>query len=151
MQQPKRVKYRKSHRGKRRGVAIAGGKVSFGEFGLQAGEAAWVTARQIEAARRAISHELQRGGKMWVTIFADKPISKKPLEVRMGGGKGATDQWVAVVKPGRILFEVAEVPAKAAMTALKLAGFKLPIPTRVIKRQPDYAGLTQVQHEASGT
>ncbi|MBI2917208.1 MAG: 50S ribosomal protein L16 [Chloroflexi bacterium] len=150
MQQPKRVKYRKSHRGKRRGVAVAGGKVSFGEFGLQAAECAWVTARQIEAARRVVSHRLQRGGKMWVTVFADKPISKKPLEVRMGGGKGATDQWVAVVKPGRIIFEVAEVPAAAAIAALKQAGFKLPIACRVIARQLDFAKLTEVQDEASG-
>ena len=128
-------------------MAIAGGQVHFGEWGLQAAEAAWLTARQIEAARRVISHALSRGGKMWVTVFADKPVSKKPLEVRMGGGKGATDHWVAVVKPGRILFEVAEVPAQSAVHALKLASFKLPIPSRVVSRIPDYESLTQVQNE----
>lgn len=147
MQQPKRVKYRKSHRGKRRGVALAGGQVHFGDFGLQAEEAAWLTARQIEAARRVITHQLRRGGKVWVTVFADKPVSKKPLEVRMGGGKGATDQWVAVVRPGRILFEVGQVAPDVAVSALSLARNKLPIPARVVPRDPDYAALTRVDHE----
>ena len=127
MLQPKRLKFRKQHRGQRRGMAHAGNEVTFGEFGLQATAAAWIDSRQIEAARRAITHELQRGGKVWIRIFPDKPVTKKPAETRMGSGKGAPDHWVAVVKPGRMLFEVAGVKEDLAREALRLASHKLPI------------------------
>ena len=120
MLQPKRVKYRKVHKGRRRGQTNSGNAVIFGDFGLQALEPAWVTARQIEAARRAITHHVRRGGKVWVRIFPDKPIAKKPAETRMGGGKGTPDHWVAVVKPGRILFEMAEVNEEIAKAGSEL-------------------------------
>jgi len=130
-------------------VALAGNKVTFGDFGLQATEAAWITARQIEAARRAISHRLRRGGQVWIRIFPDKPVTRKPLEVRMGSGKGNVDHWVAVVKPGQMLFEVSHASPGLAQGALRLASGKLPIATRVIARPPDYAKLTRVgDHEA---
>ena len=135
MLQPKRVKWRRSHRGRRRGQANAGNQVSFGEFGLQSLGNAWVTARQIEAARRAITHSMKRGGKVWIRIFPDKPVSKKPLETRMGSGKGPPEFWVAVVRRGRMLFEVAGVREDAAREALRLAAHKLPIETRVVLRE----------------
>ncbi len=134
MQQPKRVKYRTAHRGRRQGKAQAGNKLEFGDYGVTAMEAAWLTSRQIEAARRAITHHLKRGGKVWIRVFADKPVTKKPAETRMGSGKGAADHWVAVVKPGRVLFEVAEVKGDLAKEALKLASDKLPIPTRFLSK-----------------
>lgn len=132
MWQPKRVKYRKVHRGRRQGKAQAGQMLEFGDWGLMAMESAWVTARQIEAARRAITHHLKRGGKVWIRVYPDKPVTRKPAETRMGGGKGLPDHWVAVVKPGRILFEIAETDAGLAKEALKLASDKLPISTRFI-------------------
>ncbi|MBI4334460.1 MAG: 50S ribosomal protein L16 [Chloroflexi bacterium] len=132
MFQPKRVKYRTSHRGRRQGTAQAGNKLEFGEYGILALESAWLTARQIEAARRAITHHLKRGGKLWIRVFPDKPVTKKPAETRMGSGKGAADHWVAVVRRGRVLFEVAEVKEDLAREALKLASDKLPIPTRFL-------------------
>lgn len=135
MLQPKRVKYRKVHRGRRTGVALAGAQVHFGDFGLQALEAAWITSRQIEAARRAITHHMRRGGKVWIRIYPDKPVTAKPAETRMGGGKGAVDHWVAVVKPGRILFEVSGVKEDLAREALRLASHKLPIETRFVSRE----------------
>src|SRR5918992_4409252 len=135
MLQPKRVKFRKQHRGHRRGMAMAGNEVSFGEIGLQATTAAWVDGRQIEAARRAITHHLRRGGKVWIRIFPDKPATKKPAEVRMGSGKGAPDHWVAVVKPGRILFEMAGVGHEEAVEAMRLASHKLPVQTRIVVRE----------------
>ena len=135
MLQPKRVKWRKTHRGKRRGQANSGNQVSFGEFGLQATSNAWVTARQIEAARRAITHSMRRGGKVWIRVFPDKPVTKKPAETRMGKGKGAPEFWVAVVRRGRLLFEVAGVREELAREALRLASHKLPITTRFIMRQ----------------
>ena len=135
MLQPKRVKWRKTHRGKRRGQANSGNKVSFGEFGLQATSNAWLTARQIEAARRAITHSMRRGGKVWIRVFPDKPVTKKPAETRMGKGKGAPEFWVAVVRRGRLLFEVAGVREELAREALRLASHKLPITTRFIMRQ----------------
>jgi large subunit ribosomal protein L16 len=135
MLQPKRTKYRKAHRGRRRGTAIAGSQVTFGEFGLQALGNAWITARQIEAARRAITHELRRGGKVWIRIFPDKPVSKKPAETRQGSGKGAPEFWVAVVRKGRMLFEVAGVKEDLAKEALRLASHKLPIETRFVSRE----------------
>jgi large subunit ribosomal protein L16 len=134
MLQPKRVKYRKMHRGHRRGVATSGNSVSFGEYGLKATECAWITARQIEAARIAITRHMRRGGNVWVRLFSDKAVSKKPAEVRMGGGKAAVDHWVAVVKPGRIMFEVSGVREEVAMEALRLASHKLPIATKSVRR-----------------
>lgn len=134
MLQPKRTKFRKAMRGRRKGVATSGNSVDFGEYGLKALEADWLTARQIEAARVAVTRRLRRGGQVWIRVFPDKPVSKKPAETRMGGGKAATDHWVAVVKPGRILFEVAGVPAQDAIAALELASQKLPIPTKTVHR-----------------
>jgi len=135
MLQPKRVKWRKSQRGKRRGIATTGSTVAFGEIGLQTTENAWITARQIEAARRTITRHTRRGGQVWIRVFPDKPISKKPLEVRMGSGKAATDQWVAVVKRGRVLFEVGGLSEDVALEALRLASHKLPTGTRVITKE----------------
>ncbi|MDO8673399.1 MAG: 50S ribosomal protein L16 [Dehalococcoidia bacterium] len=134
MLQPKRVKHRKVHRGRMKGMAQGGTKVVFGEFALQALEAAWINSRQIEAARRAITHHMKRGGKVWIRIFPDKPVTAKPAETRMGSGKGAPDHWVAVVKPGRIMFEVGGVREEVAREALRLAGHKLPIDTRFVAR-----------------
>jgi large subunit ribosomal protein L16 len=133
--QPKRVKHRKTHRGDMRGQAHAGNSVSFGEFGLQALEAAWITDRQIEAARRVIVRYLRRGGKMWIRIFPDKPVTKKPAETRMGGGKGTPDHWVAVVKPGRMLFEIGGIKENMAKEALHLATYKLPIGAKFVIKQ----------------
>src|ERR687894_507969 len=135
MLQPRRVKYRKHHRGHRRGMANAGNEVSFGDIGLQATTAAWVDSRQIEAARRAITHHLRRGAKVWIRIFPDKPVTKKPAEVRMGSGKGPLDRWVAVVKPGRILFEMAGVPEAEAAEAMRLASHKLPVDVKFLVRE----------------
>ena len=134
MLQPKRVKYRKAHRGERRGKAQVGNTLTFGEFGLQAQASAWLTARQIEAARRAIVHYLRRGVKLWIRVFPDKPITKKPAETRMGSGKGNLDHWVAVVKPGRMIFEVSGVKEDMAREAMRLASHKLPISTRFMAK-----------------
>ena len=135
MLQPKRVKFRKSHKGHRRGKAQSGNTVAFGDFGLQALESAWLTARQIEAARRAITRHVRRGGNIWVCVFPDKPVTKKAAETRMGSGKGAPDHWVAVVKPGRILFEMSGVNEEVAKEAMRLASHKLPIDTRFLTRE----------------
>jgi large subunit ribosomal protein L16 len=129
---PKRQKFRKQQRGSMKGDANRGIKLSFGDFGLQTLETAWVSARQIEAARRAISHYTQRGGRVWIRIFPDKPISKKPAEVRMGGGKGDTHEFVAPVRPGRMLFEISGVTKEVAQEALRLASHKLPVKTRFV-------------------
>ncbi len=134
MLMPKRVKYRKQHRGRMKGKETRGTEVSFGQYGLQALEPAWITARQIEAARRAIVRHLRRRGKYWIRIFPDKPVTAKPAETRMGKGKGPVDHWVAVVRPGRVMFEVGEVPEDVAVEALRLASHKLPIKTHLIKR-----------------
>ena len=139
MQQPKRVKYRKSQKGRRRGKANSGTTITFGDFGLQALEPAWLTARQIEAARRAITRHIRRGGNVWIRIFPDKPITKKAAETRMGSGKGAPDHWVAVVRPGRILFEMTGVAEDVAKEAMRLASHKLPIETRFITRESGVA------------
>lgn len=139
MLQPKRVKYRKCQKGRRRGNANSGNVVVFGDFGLQAQEAAWLTARQIEAARRAITRHVRRGGNVWIRIFPDKPITKKAAETRMGSGKGAPDHWVAVVKPGRILFEMTGVAEEVAKEAMRLASHKLPINTKFITRKTSVA------------
>jgi len=135
MLQPKRVKYRKVHRGRRKGKALTGNTVAFGEYGLQALETAWITARQIEAARRVITRSTQRGAKVWIRIFPDKPVTKKPAETRMGGGKGHPDHWVAVVKPGRMIFEIAGVQESTAKRAFRLATHKLPIKTTFCVRE----------------
>lgn len=135
MLQPRRTKFRKQQRGKMRGQANAGNAVAFGEYGLQSLGRCWMSARQIEAARRAITHHVRRGGKIWIRVFPDKPVSAKPLETRMGSGKGATDRWVAVVRPGRILFEIAGVREDVAREALRLASHKLPVPTRIVARE----------------
>ena len=135
MLMPKKVKYRKHHRGRRRGKALRGGTVAFGEFGLQAQSAAWITARQIEAARVAMTRHVKRGGKIWIRIFPDKPVTKKPAEVRMGKGKGAPEFWVAVVRPGRIMYEIEGVEETVAREAMKRASAKLPIPTKFVKRR----------------
>ncbi|MDP6043774.1 MAG: 50S ribosomal protein L16 [Dehalococcoidales bacterium] len=135
MLQPKRVKYRKSHKGHRRGSAQAGNTTVFGDYGLQALAAAWLTGEQIEAARRAITRHIRRGGKVWIRVFPDKPVTKKPAETRMGSGKGAPDHWVTVVKPGRIIFEMAGVGEDTAKEAIRLAAHKLPIPTKFIVRE----------------
>ena len=132
MLMPKRVKYRKVQRGRMKGKAYRGSKLSFGSYGLKALESAWITSRQIEAARVAITRHVRRGGKLWIRIFPDKPFTKKPAETRMGKGKGAPEYWVAVVKPGRILFELEGVPEDVAKEAMRLASHKLPIKTRII-------------------
>ncbi|MEE9431687.1 MAG: 50S ribosomal protein L16 [Melioribacteraceae bacterium] len=137
MLMPKRVKFRKAQRGKMKGKATRGARVSFGDLGLKAVEPAWITSRQIEACRIAITRKMKRDGKVWIRIFPDKPVSKKPLETRMGKGKGPPEYWVAVVRPGRIMFEVAGVSKELALEALNLASHKLPIKTKVVIR-PDF-------------
>ena len=134
MLQPKKVKYRKQQRGRMRGMARGGASVDFGEFGLKALEPCWLTNRQIEAARIAMTRSIKRGGKIWIRVFPDKPVTKKPAETRMGKGKGAPEYWVAVVKPGRLLFEIAGVPEEAAREALRLGANKLPLRTKFVTR-----------------
>jgi large subunit ribosomal protein L16 len=135
MLMPKRVKYRKVHRGRRRGVSLRGSQVSFGDYGLQALEPAWISSRQIEAARRAIVRSVRRGGKLWIRVFPDHPVTKQPAETRMGGGKGAVEFWAAVVRPGRMLFEVAGLSEIDAREAMRLAAHKLPIRTQFVRRE----------------
>lgn len=134
MLMPKRVKHRKVHRGKMRGRAKGGSTIAYGDYGLEALEASWVTSRQIESARIAMTRYMKRGGRVWIKIFPDKPVTKKPAETRMGSGKGSPEYWVAVVKPGRIMFEVAGVSEEIAKEALRLAAHKLPIKTKFVKR-----------------
>ena len=140
MLMPKRVKYRKQMRGRMKGKATRGTEIVFGEYGLQALEPAWITARQVEAARRAIVRHVRRRGKYWIRIFPDKPVTAKPAETRMGKGKGAVDHWVAVVKPGRIVFELSGVSEEMAREAMRLASHKLPIKCQFVKRQEISAG-----------
>lgn len=144
MLMPKRVRFRKQHRGRMKGEAHRGTTVAFGEFGLQALEPCWLDSRQIEAARRAMTHHVRRGGQVWIRIFPDKSVTAKPAETRMGSGKGAPDHWVAVIKPGRILFELGGVREEVALEALRLASYKLPIRTRIVRRAevvtPEAAG-----------
>jgi large subunit ribosomal protein L16 len=135
MLSPKRVKHRKVQKGRRRGLALRGSSLSFGDFGLMALEAAWITNQQIEAARIAITRHMKRGGKIWIRIFPDKPYTKKPAETRMGKGKGSPEGWVAVVKPGRILYEISGVSPEVAKEAMRLAAMKLPIPTKILVRE----------------
>jgi len=134
---PRKTKFRKYQRGRRRGFAKGQTSVHFGDFGLKALEAAWVTNRQIEAARIAMTRKIKRGGKVWINVFPDKAVSQKPAETRMGSGKGSPEHWVAVVKPGRVMFELAGVPEPLAREALRLAGAKLPVKTRFVKREAD--------------
>ena len=134
MLMPKKVKWRKQNRGRMRGYTKGGDMVSFGDFGLKAVEPGWVSSRQIEAARIAISRAMSRTGKMWIRVFPDKPITKKPLETRMGKGKGNPEEWVCVVKPGRIMFELGDLDATSAKEALRLAAYKLPIKTKIVMK-----------------
>jgi large subunit ribosomal protein L16 len=135
MLMPKRFKYRKMHRGRMRGMATRGNVLSFGDYGLQATECCWMTSRQLEAARRAIVHHVKRGGKIWIRVYPDKPVTAKPAETRMGGGKGLVDHYVAVIKPGQLIFEIAGVSDEIAREAMRLAAHKLPIHTRFIARE----------------
>ena len=137
---PKRTKYRKQQKGRVRGKATRGNEVTYGEYGLQAQDAAFITSNQIEAARVAMTRYIKRGGKVWIKIFPDKPITKKPAETRMGKGKGAVEYWVAPVKPGRILFELAEIPENIAREALRLASHKLPVKTKFVVRENNQGG-----------
>ena len=132
---PKRVKYRRVHRGRLTGKATRGNKITYGEYGLVATEPAWITSNQIEAARIAMTRYTKRGGKVWIKIFPDKPVTEKPAETRMGSGKGSPEYWVAVVKPGRVMFEIAGVPEEIAREALRLASYKLPIKSKIAKRE----------------
>jgi len=134
---PKKTKYRKQQRGRRRGMTKGQDSVQFGDFGLKATGAAWVTNREIEAARIAMTRKIKRGGKVWINVFPDKPVTKKPAETRMGKGKGSPEAWVAVVKPGRVMFELAGVPEPLAKEALRLAGNKLSVKTKIVKREAD--------------
>ena len=135
MLSPKRTKFRKQHRGRMRGKAYRNNKISFGEYALQSQECGWITSRQIEATRRTITRSIKRGGKLWITVFPDKPVTARAAESRMGSGKGTVDYWVAVIKPGTILFELAGVPPTAAQTAMRLAAYKLPVKTKYITKE----------------
>ena len=135
MLMPKRTKYSRVQRGRMKGVASRGNKIAYGEFGIQALEPGWITGNQIEAARVAMTRYTKRGGQVWIKIFPDKPVTQKPAETRMGSGKGSPEYWVAVVKPGRVMFEIAGVPEDVAREALRLASHKLPIKTKVVKRE----------------
>ena len=135
MLMPKRVKYRRVHRGRMTGKALRGNTISYGDYAIQALEPCWMTANQIESARRAMTRYIKRGGKIWIKVFPDKPVTKKPAEVRMGSGKGAPEYWVAVVKPGRVLFEMSGVPVDVAREAMRLAAHKLPVKTKFITRE----------------
>jgi large subunit ribosomal protein L16 len=144
MLMPKRVKYRKQQRGRMKGLSQRGSTVAFGEFGLQALEPIWMTSRQIEAARRSMVRYVRRRGKIWIRVFPDKPFTKKAAETRMGSGKGSVEYWVAVVRPGRILFEMGGIPEEEAREALRLAAYKLPIKTKFVKRIDPISGVEQV-------
>jgi len=135
MLQPKRTKFRKMMRGRMRGTAQTGNEIQFGDYGLQALAPVWLTARQIEAGRRAITRYVRRGGKLWIRVFPDKPITKKPLEVRQGSGKGPVEAWVCVIRPGRVIYEISGVKEETAREAMRLAAHKLPIKTRFLKRE----------------
>jgi large subunit ribosomal protein L16 len=135
MLMPKRTKYRKTHKGRMTGKAKGGTRVTFGDFGLQAQESGWITARQIEAARIAMTRAIKRGGKVWINIFPDKPVTEKPAETRMGSGKGNPEYWVAVIKPGRVMFEMAGVSEELAREAMRLASHKLPVKTKFVTRE----------------
>jgi len=148
--QPKRLKFRKFQRGRMKGAARSGTTLAFGEFGLQAQEPCYMTARQIEASRRAIVHHLKRGGKVWIRVFPDKPVTKKPAEVRMGSGKGAPDHWVAVVRPGRVLFELSGVDRALAKEAMRLASHKLPIKVKFLARDDEGIRISAKPGDGAG-
>ncbi len=137
---PKRVKYRRVQRGRMKGKATRGNKVNYGDYGLAAAEPSWITSNQIEAARIAMTRYIKRGGQVWIKIFPDKPVTEKPAETRMGSGKGSPEYWVAVVKPGRVMFEIAGVPEETAREALRLASHKLPCKTKFVKRETETGG-----------
>ena len=137
MLSPRRTKFRKQHRGRMKGMAQRGNTINFGEYAIQATEPSWLTSRQIEAGRRAMTRYVRRGGKIWIRVFPDKPITMRPAETRMGSGKGNPEFWVAVVKPGRIIFEIAGVPEEVAREAMRLASFKLPFKTKIIAREEE--------------
>jgi len=137
MLMPRKTKYRKQQRGRRRGASKGQQQVNFGEFGLKSLDTGWVTNRQIEAARIAMTRKIKRGGKVWINVFPDKPVTQKPAETRMGSGKGSPEHWVAVVKPGRVMFELAGVPEDLAREAMRLAGMKLPVKTKFVKREAE--------------
>lgn len=137
MLSPRRTKFRKQHRGRMKGMAQRGNTINFGEYAIQATEPSWLTSRQIEAARRAMTRYVRRGGKIWIRVFPDKPITMRPAETRMGSGKGNPEFWVAVVKPGRVIFEIAGVPEEVAREAMRLASFKLPFKTKIIAREEE--------------
>lgn len=145
MLMPKRTKYRKMMKGRMRGMAYRGSTIAFGEFGMQALEPAWVNSRQIEAARRSITNYLKRGGKIWIRIFPDKPVTQKPAETRMGSGKGNPEYWVCVVKPGRIMFEIAGVSRERAEEALRRAGMKMPMDVKFVERELVGVGVPEVE------
>ncbi len=145
---PKRVKHRKQHKGRRTGVATRGATIAFGQFALQATEAAWMTNRQIEAARRAMTRHVKRGGQIWIRVFPDKPVTKKPAETRMGSGKGNPEGWVVVIKPGRILFEMGGVTHETAKEAMRLAAAKLPLETRFVSTEEPAAAAAGGRHES---
>jgi large subunit ribosomal protein L16 len=137
MLSPRRTKFRKQHRGRMRGMAQRGNTINFGDYAIQSTEPCWITSRQIEAARRAMTRYVRRGGKIWIRVFPDKPVTMRPAETRMGSGKGNPEFWVAVVKPGRIIFEIAGVPEETAREAMRLASFKLPFKTKIIARESE--------------
>jgi large subunit ribosomal protein L16 len=147
MLMPKKTKFRKQHRGRMTGTEVRGNKVDFGDFGLQAQEPVWLTSRQIEAARRAMTRYTRRGGKIFIRIFPDKPVTAKPAETRMGSGKGSPEYWVCVVKPGRILFEIKGIPEESAREAMRLAGAKLPIKTKFLTKE---ASIQEFEAKISG-
>jgi len=147
---PKRVKYRRVHRGRMKGIATRGNTVTYGEYGLVALEPKWITSNQIEAARIAMTRYTKRGGKVWIKIFPDKPVTQKPAETRMGSGKGSPEYWVAVVKPGRVMFEIAGVPEEAAREAMRLASHKLPCKTKFVKRGQETAASNDIKNETGG-
>ena len=140
MLSPKKTKFRKQQRGRMRGLASRGNKIAFGDFALQALEPCWITSRQIEAGRRAMTRYAKRGGKLWIRVFPDKPVTARAADTRMGSGKGSPEYWVAVVKPGRVMFEMAGVPEETAREAFRLAGHKLPCKTKFVKRESDENG-----------
>lgn len=137
MLSPRRTKFRKQHRGRMRGMAQRGNTINFGDYAIQSTEPCWITSRQIEAARRAMTRYVRRGGKIWIRVFPDKPVTMRPAETRMGSGKGNPEFWVAVVKPGRIIFEIAGVPEETAREAMRLASFKLPFKTKIVARESE--------------
>jgi large subunit ribosomal protein L16 len=150
MLSPRRTKFRKQQRGRMKGLASRGNELNFGEFGLQATECSWITSRQIEASRRAMTRYIKRGGKIWIRVFPDKPVTARPAETRMGSGKGAPDYWVAVVKPGRIMFEIGGVAEDIAREAMRLAQFKLPIKTKIVVRPTPMGSVASADVATTG-